>query len=371
MITDAERRFAAYVATLGRGPGRSRALTREEARGAFALVLSGAADPHQVGAFLMLLRYRGEDEGEIAGLVEAARDDAGIGATPLGAALDWPSYGAGRTRGAPWFLLSALALARAGISVLMHGSNAFSSGIGVPEALAALGIAQAGSLEGAAAALARERFAYLPLEAFAPRLFALLGLRALFGLRSPVNTVARLLDPANAAAGIHGVFHPAYIRVHLGVARLMRRPRLLVLKGGGGEAERNPAKPLAAYLWQRGQEPAEVILPAVTWGGCRGRRDRGVGRGARRRLARTDRAAARAGDRARHLGGGPAGERTCARRGGRRAGGRGDMARAGSRHAPLVRRKSRRVSELDRVALVSPVGLEPTTPRLKVSCSTG
>ena len=61
-------RFASFVATLGRGPGRSRALTREEAREAFAMVLAGEADPHQVGAFLMLLRYRGEDPDEIAGL---------------------------------------------------------------------------------------------------------------------------------------------------------------------------------------------------------------------------------------------------------------------------------------------------------------
>ncbi|HST75960.1 MAG TPA: hypothetical protein VLJ20_11360, partial [Acetobacteraceae bacterium] len=40
------------------------------------------------------------------------------------------------------------------------------------------------------------------------------------------------------------------------------RPRLLVLKGGGGEAERNPAKPLAAHLWDREQGRAELVLPA-------------------------------------------------------------------------------------------------------------
>ncbi len=83
-------RFASFVATLGRGPGRSRALTREEAREAFAMVLAGEADPHQVGAFLMLLRYRGEDPDEIAGLVEAAREHAGLGGG-LPIDLDWPS----------------------------------------------------------------------------------------------------------------------------------------------------------------------------------------------------------------------------------------------------------------------------------------
>ena len=253
--------FAPYIAALGRGPGRSRALTRDEARAAFAQVLSGTVDPVQVGAFLMLLRYRGEDADEVAGLVEAAQAVAGpVDAT---VALDWPSYGAGRTRGAPWFLLAALALARAGVPVLMHGSNAFSAGMSVAEGLAALGLAPAADAAEAARHLARDRFACLPLAALAPELDRLLRLRRLFGLRSPVNTVARLLDPARAAAGVDGVFHPAYLEVHLGVAERLGRPRLLVLKGGGGEVERLPAKPAAAHLWTAAAGRAVLDLPAM------------------------------------------------------------------------------------------------------------
>ncbi len=252
-------RFAPFVATLGRGPGRSRALSRDEAREAFSMVLREEPDPHQIGAFLMLLRYRGEDADEITGLVEAARDGIRLGA---GVDLDWPSYGAGRTRGLPWFLLAALALSRAGIRVLMHGSNGFSSGVGVADGLAALGLRPAASLADAERMLARDRFAYLPLENFSPPMLRLLRLRELFGLRSPVNTVARLLDPGSAAAGVDGVFHPAYIDVHLGVAERLGRPRLLVLKGGGGEAERNPAKALAAHVWDRRRGRTECLLPA-------------------------------------------------------------------------------------------------------------
>src|SRR3978361_1278555 len=90
-----ESRFAAFVATLGRGPGRSRALTREEAHTPFGMVLRNEVDPHQVGAFLMLLRFRGEDAEEITGMVEATRAQAALGREDLGVDLDWPSYGAG------------------------------------------------------------------------------------------------------------------------------------------------------------------------------------------------------------------------------------------------------------------------------------
>ena len=249
--------FAPFVATLGRGPGRSRALTREEARTAFGMVLRGEADPHQVGAFLMLLRFRGEDAEETAGMTEAARARAGLGG--IDADLDWPSYGSGRTRGAPWFLLSALALARSGIRVLMHGSNAFSRGMTVETGLAALGLPS----DDGARSLKTTGFAYLPLKALAPAMDRLLDMRRLFGLRSPVNTVVRLLNPADAPAGIDGVFHPAYIDVHLGVAERINRGNLLVLKGGGGEAERVPLKPATASLWTKDGGRRTIDLPAV------------------------------------------------------------------------------------------------------------
>ena len=263
MTQSFEARFAGFVATLGRGPGRSRALTREEARIAFGMVLRGEADPHQIGAFLMLLRFRGEDAEEITGIVEAVRADAAPGYNQLGVELDWPSYGAGRTRGAPWFLLSALALARSGIIVFMHGSNDFSAGITVADGLAAIGIRQAVDMTSVGAGLRADGFAYLPLRELAPAMQRLLDMRRLFGLRSPVNTAARLLNPTDAPFGVDGVFHPPYIDVHMGVAELMRRRRLLVLKGGGGEAERVPLKPGTAAVWDREQGRQELALPAV------------------------------------------------------------------------------------------------------------
>ena len=255
--------FSKYVAILGRGPGKSRALTGDEARDAFGMVLRGEPDPRQLGAFLMLLRFRGEDAAEIAGMVQAVRDSIAAPWSELGAALDWPSYGSGRTRGAPWFLLSARALARAGVTVAMHGSNDHSSGIPVESALGALGLAPATGRADAATQLRVTGFTYLPLAAISPALDELLGLRRLFGLRSPVNTVARLVNPAGAPASVDGVFHPPYIAVHLGVAELLGQPRLLVLKGGGGEAERVPLKPATGWLWDRDLGRTDIALPAI------------------------------------------------------------------------------------------------------------
>ena len=254
--------FAPYVRILGRGPGKSRSLTRAEARHALGMALRGEATREQIGAMLMLMRFRGEAIEEMAGLVEAARDHAWLPwrfAAPVD--LDWPSYADGRTRGLPWYLLSALLLARSGLRVLMHGPLTGPGRQPLVEALALLGISPSTSKAEAEAALAATGFAFVPLESLNPGLADLLALRGVLGLRSPLNTVGRLLDPADAGGSVDGVFHPAYIALHVGTSALLDR-RVAVLKGGGGEAEWSGAKPLMVTT-----RAGEETWPAVDGAG--------------------------------------------------------------------------------------------------------
>ncbi|MFT6775402.1 MAG: hypothetical protein ACJA1L_003123 [Paracoccaceae bacterium] len=114
-----------HVRTLGRGPGRSRNLTRAEAGDAMALILASDAAPEAVGAILMLLRFRGESVDEIASFVDAMHARVADW-QDIGVALDWPSYAAGRSRWLPWFLLSVKLMARVGAHPLrgMIGADA-------------------------------------------------------------------------------------------------------------------------------------------------------------------------------------------------------------------------------------------------------
>lgn len=258
--------FTSYLQAIGRGPGRSRHLTEEEAAQAFAAILEGRARPEQIGAFLLLLRYRGEAPQELAGIVRAARSSIGRPAEPI-ADLDWPSYAAGRSRGAPLFLLSALLLAQCGVRVLMHGDNDLQ---GPEAALATVGLRAATSLAEAQRQIAATGFAYLPLRHLSPRLHALLRLRDLLGLRTPVNSALRLLDPSGAEALIEGVFHPPYIALHAATAAAIGPRRVTLFKGGAGEAERNPLKTLAVHVVEDGAVRCSE-WPAIV----------GAGRGAR------------------------------------------------------------------------------------------
>jgi len=256
----AQHPFAHFVRTVGRGATLSRPLTQDEAAEAMGLILTGRVEPVQIGALLLVLRYRKETPEELAGFVRAAR---AIMAPRSGAPadLDWPSY-ADRHKQLPYFLLAALLLAQHGVRVLMHGIDG-QGPVTTPRALAAFGIAPSPSPGEAAAALEARNVAYLPLQAFCPELERLFALRPLLGVRSPANTFARELNPFDAPAQLQGVFHPTYLLTHQETGCLLGQPHAAIFKGGGGEVQRNPAKP-CRIARLRGGVASEAEWPALT-----------------------------------------------------------------------------------------------------------
>jgi anthranilate phosphoribosyltransferase len=238
--------LAPFVRIVAQGKGRARSLTQSEAQDAMTVILSGGAAPEAVGALLMVLRLRGETDTEIAGFTAALRD---VVQTSLPKAdLDWPCYAAGRTRGAPLFLLAAKLVANAGYRVSMHGWNSHQVGpASLRHALDTLDILD-------------QKLSYAPLEDLSPAAFSLLNLRDTFGLRSCVNTVLRMWNPSAASASVQGVFHPSYRGLQSRAAALLGDESLTVIKGGGGEFERNPAKDVAVFGLRSGIDLNETAV---------------------------------------------------------------------------------------------------------------
>lgn len=235
-----EHVFAQYVRILGKGKKGSRPLSQDEACQAMRLILNGQVEPVQLGAFLMLMRVKEETAEELAGFVQAARETFRFNQQQVAVDLDWSSY-AGKRRHLPWFLLSALLLAKNGVTVFMHGSEGHTAGrLYTENVLSYLGLKAAGSIDEAIDQLKTQHFSYLSLANFCPPLHNIIELRPLLGLRSPVHTLVRLLNPFFAPYSIQGIFHPGYRAVHQHAAALLQQPHMAVLKGEGGETERNP-----------------------------------------------------------------------------------------------------------------------------------
>ena len=240
--------LAPFIRIVAQGKGRARALTQSEAHEAMALILAGDAAPEAIGALLMVLRLRGETDSEIAGFTAALR--ASVAATRVEADLDWPCYAAGRTRGAPLFLLAAKLVSQAGYRVMLHGANSHQqSAANVRQALATTG-------------LLSDELMYHPLETLSPVAQDLLNLRDTFGLRSCINTVSRMWNPSDAPVSVQGVFHPSYRGLQASAAAALGQRHLTVIKGGGGEFERNPAKEIAVFGLRDGAHISEAA-PAL------------------------------------------------------------------------------------------------------------
>ncbi|MBC8240096.1 MAG: glycosyl transferase family protein [Alphaproteobacteria bacterium] len=258
-----EHPFAAYVRILGRGKSFQRALTEAEAETAMTMILAGEVLPEQLGAFLMLLRMKEETGAEIAGFVRAARQGFDLPTALPQVDVDWSCY-AGKKRQLPWFVLAALVLAENGVKIFMHGAEGHTPGrVYAREVMGFLGLPVAGSLSEAAAQIEQSGISYLSLEHLSPRLHQMIELRPVLGLRTPVHTLSRMLNPFAATHMPQGIFHPGYGKIHQDAALLLGQPRMAVFRGEGGEIERRPHKPVAVQTVHDGVSGTEDWPPLM------------------------------------------------------------------------------------------------------------
>ena len=259
LVTPAEHPFAQFVRILGKGKRGARSLTREEAREAMGMLLDGQVEDAQLGAFLMLLRNKEESPEELAGFTEALRQR--LDAPPIAVDIDWPSY-AGKRRHLPWFLLAIKALAASGVRILIHGGGAHTAGrLYSEQLLQMLEIPLCANWQEVGLALEQHNLAFIPLGAWAPQLQRMIDLRSILGLRSPVHSLARILNPLGARVGLQSIFHPGYQAVHREASRLLG-DRAIVIKGEGGEIEVNPDNICHLYGTENG-ENRDAEWPAL------------------------------------------------------------------------------------------------------------
>ncbi len=237
IITNTEHNdFTQFVRILARGRNASRDMSQEEARQAMELLLAGKALPEQLGAFFMLMRVKEETPEELAGFAQAC--------TPLwqdlNADIIWPSY-AGKRRQPLWYLLSMQLIKDAGYSILIHGSHSHTQDRQFSTDLCeGFDINIATSHQTASSLLSQEQIAYLPCDVLHPEFQNWLMTKHTLGLRSPMNTLLRLIAP-QYSTGVQSVFHPNYGKTHQAACALIGK-EALIMKGEGGEFEINPER---------------------------------------------------------------------------------------------------------------------------------
>lgn len=232
--TITEHPFAKYIAILGKGKNGSRHLSMAEAETAMSMILYNQVEDLQLGAFLLLLRYQQENAEELAGFTQAIRQY--INPPAINVDIDWPSY-AGKKRHYPWYLLAAKLLAKHGIRILMHGAGTHTSERFYTEQfLSVLNINNCHTWQEVEQSLNHKQLTFIGLTNFLPKLQQIIDLKPLLGVRSPVHSLVRLINPLQARCSLQSIFHPNYQNIHQSACQLLGDTSIII-KGEGGENE--------------------------------------------------------------------------------------------------------------------------------------
>lgn len=249
--------FIPHVQALGRGATLRRDLTREEACDALDRILGGSATEAQTGAFLIAQRVKGECAAEIAGFADAVRqrwmEPVSHSVSPL---LDLAVPYDGKERTAQLVPALALTLAACGLPVMLHGDENVptKAGVTVGAVLDRLGVVTDLSPAEAGSRLEADGVAYCSAARFMPAWHDLLPTRWEFGLRTVLNTVEKLVNPANADWQVTGFYHTKYID-HVRAAQTGAQASWIV-QGEEGSVEMRSGRKTRIY----GQSADESVI---------------------------------------------------------------------------------------------------------------
>ncbi|CAN7548724.1 anthranilate phosphoribosyltransferase [Mesorhizobium sp. LjRoot246] len=186
------------------------ALSFEEAREAFDIIMSGDATPGQIGGFLMALRVRGETVSEISGAVATMRAKMLRVDAPPGA-IDIVGTGGDNSHSVNISTASAFVIAGSGVPVAKHGNRGLSSLTGSADVLVALGVKIDISPESIGHCIHEAGVGFMFAPAHHPAMKHVGPTRVELGTRTIFNLLGPLSNPAGVVRQMVGVFLPEWI----------------------------------------------------------------------------------------------------------------------------------------------------------------
>ena len=203
---------------------------------AFALMgrlMDGEGTPAQIGSLLTALRMKGETVDELVGAARAMR------ARMLTVRVECPivdTCGTGGAGRATFNVSTAAALiaAGAGVGGGKHGNRAMSGRVGGADVLEALGVVVDLPAEDVERCIAAAGIGFCYAPRFHAAMRSLAAPRREIGVRTILNLLGPLANPAAASAQLVGVFAPEWTAVVAEALRRLGTHRALVVHGDDG-----------------------------------------------------------------------------------------------------------------------------------------
>ncbi len=236
------------------------ALSREEARQAFTVMMNGEASDAQIGGLLIGMRVRGETVEEITGAVQVMREKM----TPVQApedAIDIVGTGGDASGSYNISTASAFVAAGAGVPVAKHGNRALSSKSGAADVLAALGVKLELTPEQITRCIEEAGVGFM----FAPMHHAAMKhvgpARVQLGTRTVFNLLGPLSNPAGVKRQLVGVFAREWVEPLARVLGELGCEAAWVVHGDGGLDEISPSGPTTVAELRGGEVHTFEIGP--------------------------------------------------------------------------------------------------------------
>ncbi|WKZ32250.1 MAG: anthranilate phosphoribosyltransferase [Thermodesulfobacteriota bacterium] len=208
-------------------------LSESEMSGVMNEVMTGAASPAQIGAFLTALRMKGETVDEITGAARVMREKATRIDAPEGA-VDTCGTGGDESMTFNISTAAALVASAAGVTIAKHGNRSVSSRCGSADVLRALGVNIEAECARVEECIREAGIGFL----FAPMLHGAMKyaapVRREIGIRSVFNILGPLTNPAGSKRQVIGVYDPALTDTLAKVLFNLGSIRAFIVRGEDG-----------------------------------------------------------------------------------------------------------------------------------------
>jgi len=214
-------------------------LDAEQAERVFETILTGEADPAQIGALLALIQRRGASVDEIVGAARVMRRH--VQRVPFEAPDGVRLIDTCGTGGAPKTfnistaaaIIAAAAGYDAGVRVAKHG-NRSRTGRGSAEVLQTLGVHVDANSETQARCLEEAGVCFCFAIHHHPAMRHAVGPRKALGFPTIFNLLGPLTNPAGASRQLIGVYHPALVQPMASALLALGAEHAMVVHGADG-----------------------------------------------------------------------------------------------------------------------------------------
>ncbi len=219
-----------FLARLMRGEDFS----ADEAADFFRALTDFNANPAQIAGALVALTAKGETAAELAGMARVMREQAVKIRTRQKNLIDTSGTGSSAAKTFNVSTAAAFVVAGAGLPVAKQVNRGVLSKTGSADVLAKLGVKIAGEPDVAQTCLNGAGICVMFAPKFHPNLRRVGDVRRNLGIRSCLNLLGVLANPASAANQIVGVWHPSLFEPMAQALALLGNERAWVVYGSDG-----------------------------------------------------------------------------------------------------------------------------------------